>query len=131
MSEEIYHPSESVSAKALISNMDQYEEMYKRSINDPEKFWADEAEKFTWFKKWDQVRDYNYNVKNGKINIEWFKGAETNITVNCLDRHLEKRGNQTAILWEGNEPGDNIRLTYQQLHQEVCKFSNVLKRHGV
>jgi len=131
MSEEIYHPSESVSAKALIQNMEQYREMYERSIRDPEKFWADEAESFTWFKKWDQVRGYNYNIKNGSIHIEWFKGAETNITVNCLDRHLEKRGNQTAILWEGNEPGENRKLTYRQLHEEVCKFSNVLKRHGV
>ena len=104
MSEEIYHPSESVSAKALIQNMEQYREMYERSIRDPEKFWADEAENFTWFKKWDQVRGYNYNIKNGSIHIEWFKGAETNITVNCLDRHLEKRGNQTAILWEGTNP---------------------------
>ena len=84
MSEEIYHPSESVSAKALIQNMEQYREMYERSIRDPEKFWADEAENFTWFKKWDQVRGYNYNIKNGSIHIEWFKGAETNITVNCL-----------------------------------------------
>ena len=131
MSEEIYNPPESVSAKALIQNMDQYREMYDRSINDPEKFWADEAEKFTWFEKWDQVRDYNYDVRNGDIRIEWFKGARTNITVNCLDRHLEKRGDQTAILWEGNEPGDNLRLTYRELHEEVCKFANVLKNHGV
>ncbi|MEO2044312.1 MAG: acetyl-coenzyme A synthetase N-terminal domain-containing protein, partial [Nitrospinaceae bacterium] len=84
MSEEIFYPSKSISAKALIQNMDQYQEMYDRSINEPEKFWAEEADKFTWFKKWDQVRSYNYNVNNGKINIEWFKGAETNITINCL-----------------------------------------------
>ena len=131
MSEEIYNPPESISAKALIQNMDQYREMYDRSINDPEKFWANEAENFTWFEKWDQVRDYNYDVRNGDIRIEWFKGARTNITVNCLDRHLEKRGDQTAILWEGNEPGDNLRLTYRELHEEVCKFANVLKSHGV
>ncbi len=131
MSEEIFYPSKSISAKALIQNMDQYQEMYDRSINEPEKFWAEEADKFTWFKKWDQVRSYNYNVNNGKINIEWFKGAETNITINCLDRHLDKRGDQTAILWEGNEPSENIYLTYRHLHEEVCKFANVLKRHGV
>ncbi|MBT6346941.1 MAG: acetate--CoA ligase [Nitrospina sp.] len=131
MSEEIYNPPESVADKALIKSMDQYQEMYDRSINDPDKFWAEEADKFTWFKKWDRVRDYNYDVRSGKINIEWFKGAETNITVNCLDRHLEKRGDQTAIIWEGNEPGENLYLTYRQLHTEVCKFANVLKRHGV
>ena len=127
MSEEIYNPPDSVSAKSLIKSIDKYREMYDFSINDPEGFWADEAEKFTWFKKWDQVRDYNYDVRNGGIHIAWFKGAKTNITINCIDRHLEKRGDQTAILWEGNEPGDNIRLTYRQLHEEVCKFSNVLK----
>ena len=131
MSEEIYNPPESVAAKSLIKSIDKYQEMYDRSINDPDNFWADEAEKFTWFEKWDQVRDYNYDVRNGDIHIAWFKGAKTNITINCLDRHLEKRGDQTAILWEGNEPGDNICLTYRQLHQEVCKFSNVLKAHGV
>ena len=76
MSEEIYNPPESVSTKALIQNMDQYREMYDHSINDPEKFWAYEAEKFTWFEKWDQVRDYNYDVRNGDIRIEWFKGQE-------------------------------------------------------
>ena len=69
MSEEIYNPPESVSVNALIRNMDQYQEMYDRSINDPEKFWADEAEDFIWFEKWDQVRDYNYDVRNGDIRI--------------------------------------------------------------
>ena len=131
MTEEIYNPPESVASRALISSMDQYREMYERSISDPDQFWSEEADKFTWFKKWDQVRDYNYDVRKGDIRIEWFKGATTNITVNCLDRHLEKRGDQTAILWEGNEPGDNRSLTYKQLHEEVCKFANVLKSHGV
>ena len=111
MSEKIYNPPKSISENALIQSMDQYRDMYDRSINDPEKFWADEAEKFAWFKKWDHVCDYNYDIRNGDIRIEWFKGATTNITVNCLDRHLEKRGDQIAILWEGNEPGDNFRLT--------------------
>ncbi len=131
MSEELYHPSESVSAKAHIGSMEQYREMYERSINSPEEFWAEQAERFCWFRKWDQVRSYNYDVKKGSINIEWFKGGQCNITANCLDRHLEKRGDQTAILWEGNEPGENKSLTYRELHREVCKFANVLKSHGV
>lgn len=128
---EIYNPPKAISDKAYFKTMDQYTEMYDRSIEDPEKFWAEEADKFVWFEKWDQVRKYNYNVKNGPISIEWFKGGKTNITANCLDRHLDTRADQTAIIWEGNEPGDNRTLTYRELHAEVSKFANVLKKHGV
>ncbi len=131
MSDEIHNPPSRISENAWIQNMDQYHEMYKRSIADPEGFWAEEAEKFVWFKKWDTVRKFNYNVKKGKIFLEWFIGGKTNITVNCLDRHIETRGDQVAILWEGNEPGENKTLTYSELLSEVCKFSNVLKKYGV
>ncbi|MEC7640740.1 MAG: acetate--CoA ligase [Nitrospinota bacterium] len=127
---EIYHPPIAASKRAWIKSMEQYREMYERSVNDPEAFWAEQAEQFSWFKKWDRVRDYNYNVNNGKISIKWFQGATTNITLNCLDRHLDSIGDQTAILWEGNEPNETITLTYRQLHAEVCKFANVLKKHG-
>jgi acetyl-CoA synthetase len=128
---EIYNPPQAISDKAYFQNMDQYLEMYNRSIEDPESFWAEEADKFVWFKKWDQVRKYNYNVNDGPISIEWFKGGKTNITTNCLDRHLETRADQIAIIWEGNEPGTNRTLTYRELHAEVSKFANVLKKHGV
>ena len=128
---EIYNPPKAISDKAYFQNMDQYKEMYNRSIEDPEKFWAEEADKFVWFKKWDQVRQFNYNVKNGPIYIEWFKGGKTNITTNCLDRHLETRADQTAIIWEGNEPGTNRTLTYRELYVQVCKFANVLKKRGI
>ena len=131
MSEEIYNPPESVSSRAHIGSMEKYREMYERSINSPDEFWAEEAEKFSWFKKWDEVRSFNYDIRKGNINIEWFKGGQCNITSNCLDRHLETKGDQVAILWEGNEPGDNKKLTYKELHKEVCKFANVLKSHGV
>ena len=131
MSEELYYPPESVSSKAHIASMEQYREMYEHSIHSPDEFWAEQAERFCWFKRWDQVRSYNYDVTQGDIQIEWFKGGQCNITSNCLDRHLETRGGQTAILWEGNEPGENKSLTYRELHQEVCKFANVLKSHGV
>ncbi len=114
-----------------ISSMEQYKEMYERSIEDPEGFWAEIAEQFHWFKKWDKVRSFNYNVKEGPISIKWFEGAKTNITYNCLDRHLEKRGDQTAIIWEGNEPTEDKKLTYKELHEKVCKFANVLKANGV
>ncbi len=128
---ELYNPPASVSQKAWIKSMDEYREMYDRSVNDPDKFWAEEAEKFVWSKKWNTVRAFNYNVNNGRINIEWFKGGETNITVNCLDRHLESRGGQTAILWEGNEPDESRAITYRELHEQVCRFANVLKKYGV
>ena len=131
MSEELYYPPESVSSKAHIASMEQYREMYEHSVNSPDEFWAEQAERFCWFKRWDQVRSYNYDVTQGDIQIEWFKGGQCNITSNCLDRHLETRAGQTAILWEGNEPGENKSLTYRELHQEVCKFANVLKSHGV
>ena len=111
--------------------MEKYLVMYKRSLENPDKFWAEEAEKFVWFEKWNTVRDFNYDVRKGNIFIKWFSGGKTNITVNCIDRHLKDRGDQTAILWEGNEPGENRSLTYNQLHNDVCRFSNVLKRHGV
>ena len=131
MSEELYYPPESVSSKAHIASMEQYREMYEHSIHSPDEVWAEQAERFCWFKRWDQVRSYNYDVTQGDIQIEWFKGGQCNITSNCLDRHLEIRGGQTAILWEGNEPGENKSLTYRELHQEVCKFANVLKSHDV
>ena len=111
--------------------MDEYKNMYQRSLDDPDGFWAEEAEKFVWFDTWHTVRQFNYDVRKGRISIEWFKGGKTNIAMNCIDRHLETKGEQTAILWEGNEPGENRSLTYNQLHSEVCRFSNVLKKRGV
>ena len=128
---EIYNPPEKFSSNALISSMDEYKNKYQRSLDDPDGFWGEEAEQFIWFKKWGTVRQFNYDVRKGSISIEWFKGGKTNIAVNCIDRHLETRGEQTAILWEGNEPGENRSLTYSQLYAEVCRFSNVLKKHGV
>jgi len=127
----LYNPSKNFSSNALIGSMEKYLEMYKRSLDNPDRFWAEEAEKFFWFEKWNTVRDFNYDVRKGNIFIKWFSGGKTNITVNCIDRHLKDRGDQTAILWEGNEPGENRSLTYNQLHNDVCRFSNVLKRHGV
>ena len=128
---EIYNPPEIFSSNSLIKSMDEYKNKYQRSLDDPDGFWAEEAEKFVWFDKWDTVRQFNYDVRKGRISIEWFKGGKTNIAMNCIDRHLETKGEQTAILWEGNEPGENRSLTYNQLHSEVCRFSNVLKKRGV
>lgn len=128
---EIYIPPEIFSSNALVRTMDEYKNKYQRSLDDPDAFWTEEAEQFVWFDKWETVRQFNYDVRNGSVSIEWFKGGKTNITVNCIDRHLETRGEQTAILWEGNEPGENSTLSYNQLYAEVCRFSNVLKKRGV
>jgi acetyl-CoA synthetase len=131
MADKLFKPNADFSAKAHIKNYEQYKEMYDRSIADPEGFWGEIAEQFTWSKKWDKVMDYNYDRREGKVSIEWFKGAKANITVNCLDRHLEKRGDQVAIIWEGNNIGVDKKITYKELHESVCKFANVLKANGV
>ena len=124
----IFQPPSELASRAHISSFEQYKEMYKRSIEDPDGFWAEVAEDFYWQKKWDKVREFDFK---DKISIKYFIGAKTNVTYNALDRHLEKRGDQIAILWEGNEPGEDGKLTYRELHAEVCKFANVLKSRGV
>ena len=106
-----------------------YQAMYKRSIEDPDGFWADMAnEHVHWFKTWDKVADWSFD---GNVNIRWFDGARVNVAWNCLDRHLEERGDKPAILWEGDQPGEERRITFRELHAEVCKFANVLKSRDV
>jgi acetyl-CoA synthetase len=105
-----------------------YKEMYKRSIDDPEGFWAEQADEFLhWFKKWDTVMDCDFH----KARIRWFEGAKLNVSYNCLDRHLETRADQVAIIWEGDDPGVDRKITYRELHAEVCRFANGLKSLGV
>lgn len=113
--------------KAHIKSVEQYEEMYKRSLEDPDGFWAEMAENTTWFKKWDKV--YQWNPES--LECKWFDGAKLNACYNCVDRHLEDRGGQVAIIWEGDDPSDVQKITYKQLHEQVCRFANVLKKHGV
>jgi acetyl-CoA synthetase len=104
-----------------------YDEAYQLSIEDPEGFWAAQAGTFTWRKKWDTVLEWNFQ----KPEVKWFKGGKLNITENCLDRHLEKRGNKLALIWEPNDPQERfIRYTYRELHERVCMYANVLKRNG-
>jgi acetyl-CoA synthetase len=113
---------------ADISNIDDYNRDYKYSVENPEGFWADVASKLTWQKSWDKVLEWNFD----EPNIKWFTGAKLNITENCLDRHLETRGNHPAIIWESNDPKVHSRkISYRQLYVEVCRFANVLKRNGV
>jgi acetyl-CoA synthetase len=113
---------------ARIRTFEQYLEEYKKSTENPEKFWAGIAENFTWRKKWDKVLEWNFI----EPNIKWFLGAKLNITENCIDRHLKEKGEQTAIIWEPNNLEEkSYSLTYNQLHEQVCRFSNVLKKNGV
>ncbi len=126
-----YIPPQNLSTNAHVPSIDAYGKQYEKSIADPEAFWVEIANSFHWYKKWDTVRSYNYNIDNGPISIKWFEGAKTNITYNCIDRHLASRGDQVAIIWEGNEPGEDAKLTYSELHEQVCKFANVLKSRGV
>jgi len=110
-----------------INNFEEYQSEYKRSVSDPEGFWAGIAAHFTWKKKWDKVLDWNFT----EPKVNWFNGGKLNITENCLDRHLTDRADQTAILWEANDPKEPSRkISYKELHAEVCRFANVLKNNG-
>ncbi|HOT46086.1 MAG TPA: acetate--CoA ligase [Spirochaetota bacterium] len=129
---EIYPVPESFKKKAYIKSRADYEKMWKESLADSDAFWAKIAEEYvTWFKKWDTVNTSNYAKDMKDFKIEWFKGGKLNVSYNCLDRHLEKRGNQVALIWEGNDPSEDKKFTYKQLHEEVCKFANVLKKNNV
>jgi acetyl-CoA synthetase len=110
-----------------VKSFEEYQQAYQLSVDQPEVFWAHIAENFTWKKKWDRVLDWNFS----EPKMEWFGGAKLNITENCLDRHLENNGDDVAIIWESNDPAEPSRnISYRELHQEVCTFSNVLKQNG-
>jgi acetyl-CoA synthetase len=129
---EIYPVPEDFKKQAHIQSFEKYEKMWKESLEDPDTFWAKIAEEYvTWFKKWDKVLDYKFGNTPEELYIKWFTNAKLNISYNCLDRHLEKRGDQVALIWEGNDPSESKKFTYKQLHEEVCKFANVLKKQGV
>ena len=111
-----------------IKSLQQYKEVYQKSIENPEGFWEEQAETFTWQKKWNKVLDWDFK----KPDIKWFVGGKLNITENCLDRHLEERGDDVAIIWEPNNPNDKtITYTYKELHREVCRTANSLKALGI
>jgi acetyl-CoA synthetase len=117
-------------AKRAHIDAKKYQEMYQRSVQDPDGFWGEQAKQFvTWFKPWTRVSDWSYDAKN--LHIKWFEGGKLNASYNCLDRHLATRGDQVAILWEGDDPREDRKITYRELHAEVCKFANVLKGRGV
>src|SRR5512143_1208999 len=113
-------------AKAHIDR-DKYDAMYRRSIEAPDAFWAEQAEIFVdWYKRWDKVSEADFI--GGRF--AWFKGAKLNASYNCIDRHLKTRGDQVAIIWEGDDPKLDTKVTYRELHQHVCRLANALKSRG-
>ncbi|MBT3635049.1 MAG: acetate--CoA ligase [Candidatus Marinimicrobia bacterium] len=114
--------------KAHVPNLDVYREMYNKSVNDPDAFWAEQAEKITWYEKWNKVSDVDFH----NANIKWFEGGKLNVSYNCIDRHVEAgHGDQIALIWEGNDPEEDKRFTYNELLDEVSKFANVMKSKGI
>lgn len=128
MTVKVYKPSVDSSKNAWISDLDQYQKMYDKSINSPEEFWTEVAERITWTKKWDKFRSFDFI----EGNIKFFEGGKLNVAYNCLDRHVEDGyGDQPALIWEGNDPEEDKKFTYSELKDEVSKFANVLKSNGI
>jgi acetyl-CoA synthetase len=126
--EKIYDVPADWAKRAYVDDA-KYQAMYAASVKDPDKFWGEQAKRITWSKPFTKVK--NTSFAPGKISIKWFEDGKLNACFNCVDRHVEKRGNQTAIIWEGDDPKDDKTVTYKQLHAEVQKFANVLKAQGV
>jgi acetyl-CoA synthetase len=123
----VYPVKPETAAKAYIDRA-AYHALYRRSLAEPEAFWAEQAERFLdWERRWDTVADYDFK----SAHIRWFEGGSLNVSANCLDRHLETRGDQVAIIWEGDDPAHDRKITYRELFGEVCRFANVLKAQGV
>ena len=125
--DELFPVPESFATGAHADN-DTYLEMYKRSVADPEAFWADQGKRIDWFTPYTKIKDVSYEADD--LHIKWYYDGTLNASYNCLDRHLETRGNQTAIIWEGDDPAEDAKFTYRELHELVCKFANGLKSIG-
>ncbi|MDJ0611552.1 MAG: acetate--CoA ligase [Kiloniellales bacterium] len=122
------HPVSEDWAKRAWTNEAGYFKDYERSVTDPEGYWAEEGKRIDWFKPYSKVKDVNYGP--GDVHIRWYYDGTLNAAYNCLDRHLEKRGDQVAIIWEGDDPGDDKKITYRELHEEVCRLANGLLSIG-
>ncbi len=121
-------PVSSEWAKNALVNGERYRNWYAQSLNEPDVFWAKEAQAFSWKKTWDRVKNTRFEAP---VSIKWFEGGKLNITENCLDRHLAMNGDQVAYIWEGDSPSESKKITYKELHAQVCRLANVLKSHGV
>ncbi len=125
MSEKIYDVPADWAKRAWV-DQSKYQQMYARSVSDPNGFWAEQAKRIGWMKPPTKIE--NASFAPGNISIKWFEDGVLNVAWNCIDRHLEKRGDQTAIVWEGDDPSESRHITYRQLHDEVCKFANMSRR---
>jgi len=128
MTDTAYYPVfDSVKATTHL-NEEQYMKMYKRSLEDPDGFWDEQANlNLDWYQKWHTVSQYDFDT----ANIKWFEGGKLNVSVNCIDRHLANRADQTAIIWEGDNPNQSQNITYQELHDRVCQLANAMRSKGV
>ncbi|MBO6784469.1 MAG: AMP-binding protein, partial [Alphaproteobacteria bacterium] len=116
-------------AKRAWADNDRYLEMYDRSVSDPEAFWEEHGKRIDWIEPYTRVKDVSYDASD--LHIRWYHDGVLNASANCLDRHLASRGDQVAIIWEGDDPKDDAKFTYKQLHEKVCKLANGMKELGV
>src|SRR5256885_15060976 len=123
MSEKVYQVPSQWKTRAHIDQA-KYQQMYARSIKDPSAFWAEQARRLHWFKPPTRIKNASFGP--GNVSIKWFEDGVTNVAYNCIDRHLARRGDQVAIIWEGDDPNEDKKITYRQLHDEVCRFANIL-----
>lgn len=121
-----YPQALAVSQSAALTPED-YRRLYRQSVEDPDTFWAEQAKRLDWIKPWSSVQQCDLHT--GKAR--WFDGAQLNVSYNCIDRHLAQRGEQTALLWEGDDPKDSKAITYRELHRQVCRLANAMKARGV
>src|SRR6266702_1418509 len=128
MSEKIYPVPTEWESRAFINDA-KYKEMYARSVSDPQGFWAEHGKRIDWIKPFTKVKSTSFDPHN--VSIKWFEDGVTNVSMNCVDRHLATRGDQVAIIWEGDSPDESKKITYKQLHEEVSRFANVLKSKGI
>lgn len=130
----LYRPRPELLPAAHVTSLPDYRRLYRRSVEEPQEFWGDIAKEFYWKQQHSgPFLRYNFDVTKGEIFVEWMKGAKTNICYNLLDRNVgeKKLGDKVAFYWEGNEPGDSMKITYGELLRKVCQFANVLRNHGV
>ena len=128
MSEKVYAVPAEWESRAFINDA-KYKEMYARSISDPDGFWGEQGKRIDWIKPYTKVKHTSYDPHN--VSIKWYEDGVTNVSMNCIDRHLAKRGDQVAIIWEGDNPAESKKITYKELHEQVSRFANVLKAKGV
>ena len=128
MPDKIYDVPAAWAKRAYIDDA-KYHAMYQRSVGDPNAFWAEEAKRIHWYRHFTKVKDTSFDPHN--VSIKWFEDGTTNAAYNCIDRHLHTRGDQVAIIWEGDDPKDSKKITYRELHDEVCRFANVLRNRNV